>query len=235
MAPHPPSAVSEVTAGPETGAPLLAQPVGVGAAVRRSGPRLIRDAFGPLAIFFLGWKTIGLLAGILGAATFALVVFAHERRSGRPAAVVRLALALVAIRATVGLTSGSATAYLSTEIGIDLLLCGVVLGSLRTSRPFASWFVGDIYPFPPELRLSATYRHAMRRVTLVWGCYFLARGLVRLLALFTLDTNSYALVIALTDAPFLIALLAWSVRDTLNQFRRSEEWGGMIAAAEGAA
>ncbi len=50
-----------------------------------------------------------------------------------------------------------------------------------------------------------------------------------------LDTNSYALVIALTDAPFLIALLAWSVRDTLNLFRGSEEWGAMVAVAEGAA
>jgi hypothetical protein len=235
MAAHQPSAVPEVTPGPEKGGSLLAQPVGIGAAVRRSGPRLVRDAFGPLAIFFVGWKAIGLLAGIGGAAAFALIVFANERRSGRPAAVVRLALGLVAIRALVGLTSGSATAYLSTEIGIDALLCGLVLGSLRTSRPFASWFVGDVYPFPPEIRRSATYQHAMRRVTLVWGGYFLLRGIVRLLALLTLDTNSYALVIALTDAPFLIALLAWSVRDTLSVFRRSEEWGALIAAAEGAA
>jgi hypothetical protein len=71
----------------------------------------------------------------------------------------------------------------------------------------------------------------MRRVTLVWGGYFLARGLVRLAALLTLSTDSYALVIVLTDAPFLIALLAWSVYYTVGVFRRSDEWGAMIAAA----
>ena len=195
----------------------------------------MRDAFGPLAVFFIGWKAVGLLAGVLGAVVFAMVVFVHERRSGRPAAVVRLALVLVAIRATVGLVSGSATAYLATEIGIDALLCALVLGSLKTDRPFASWFVGDVFPLPVEVRESVVYRRAMRRVTLVWGSYFLIRGLVRLAALLTLDTNSYALVIALTDAPFLIALLAWSVHDTVSLFRSSEEWGGMIAAADGAA
>lgn len=201
--------------------PFVPEPLAVREAVRRSGPRLVRDAFGPLAIFFITWKALGLVAGVLAAGAFALVVFVHERHSGRPAAVVRLALALVAIRATVGLTSGSASGYLSTEVGIDGLLCALVLGSLRTNRPFASWFVGDVYRFPNEVRESVTFRRAMRRITLVWGVYFLIRGLVRLGALLTLSTDSYALVIALTDAPFLIALLAWSVRDTLSLFRRS--------------
>jgi hypothetical protein len=200
--------------------------------VRRSGPRLVRDGFGPLAMFFAGWKLIGLGAGIGAAVLFGLTMFVYERRQGRPAAVVRLALVLVAIRATVGLTSGSATAYLATEIGIDTVLGCTVLGSLASERPFASWFAGDIYPFPKEIRDSHSYRHAMRRITIVWGMYFLVRALVRLTALLTLGTNSYVLVVALTDAPGLIALLAWSVYYTVNVFRRSDEWGPMIAAAE---
>jgi hypothetical protein len=200
--------------------------------VRRSGPRLVRDGFGPLAMFFAGWKLIGLGAGIGAAVLFGLTMFVYERRQGRPAAVVRLALVLVAIRATVGLTSGSATAYLATEIGIDTVLGSTVLGSLASERPFASWFAGDVYPFPQEIRDSHSYRHAMGRITIVWGVYFLVRALVRLTALLTLGTNSYVLVVALTDAPGLIALLAWSVYYTVNVFRRSEEWGPAIAAAE---
>lgn len=215
-----------------SGGVVLPESLGIGVTVRRSGPRLVRDGFGPLAVFFAGWKLFGLLAGIGAAVVFGLVVFVHERRQGRPAAIVRLALALVAIRATVGLTSGSGSAYLATEIGIDALLCSLVLGSLRSERPFAAWFAGDVYAFPPEVRESPTYRRAMRRVTIVWGGYFLTRGLVRLAALLTLSTNSYALVIAVTDAPFLIALLAWSVYYTVGTFRRSEEWGPLLAAAE---
>jgi hypothetical protein len=211
---------------------VLSEPIGIGATVRRSGPRLVRDAFGPLAMFFAGWKLLGLGVGIGMAALFGVSVFLHERRQGRPAMVVRLALVLVAIRATVGLSSGSATVYLAQEIGIDTLLGCSVLASLASARPFASWFAGEFYPFPQEIRDSASYRRAMRVITTAWGVYFLLRALVRLAALLTLSTDSFVLVIALTDAPFLIALLAWSVYYTVGLFRRSEEWGATIAAAE---
>lgn len=183
-------------------------------------------------MFFIGWKLVSVGTGIAMAAVFGLTVYVHERRRNRPAMIVRLALVLVAIRATVGITSGSATAYLAQEVGIDAVLGSVVLASLRTARPFASWFAAEIYRFPEMVRESAVYRQAMRTITVVWGAYFLARGLVRLAALLTLSTDRYALVIAVTDAPFLIALLAWSVYYTSAALRRSPEWGPLLVAAE---
>jgi intracellular septation protein A len=182
---------------------------------------MVRDAFGPLAVFFAGWKLIGLTAGIGMAVLFGVSVFIHERRQGRPAMVVRLALILVAIRASVGLSSGSATVYLAQEVAVDMLLGATVLASLARGRPFASWFASEIFPLPREMRESDTFRHAMRTITVVWGVYFLARALVRLMALLTLSTDLYALVIALSDAPFLIAILAWSVYHTVSAFRNS--------------
>jgi hypothetical protein len=200
--------------------------------LRDAGPRFVRDGLGPLAMFFLGWKLIGLGTGIALAAAFGLAVYVHERRQDRPAMIVRLALVLVAIRAIVGVTSGSATVYLAQEVGIDSLLGTAVLVSLRSARPFASWFAGEIYAFPEVVRESATYREVMRTITVVWGGYFLGRGLVRLAALLTLSTGHYALVIAVTDAPFLIGLLAWSVYYTGVAFRASPQWAPLIAAAE---
>jgi hypothetical protein len=210
----------------------LPEPIAVRSVVRRAGPRLVRDGFGPLAVFFVGWKLIGLTAGIGMAVLFGVSVFVHERRQGRSAMVVRLALVLVAIRAAVGLSSDSATVYLAQEIGIDTLLGCAVLASLASARPFASWFAGEVYPFPQEMRQSDTFRRAMRTITAVWGIYFLARALVRLTALLTLSTDSYALVVGLSDAPFLIAILAWSVYYTAGAFRRSPQWDPVIAAAD---
>jgi intracellular septation protein A len=210
----------------------LLEQTSVKAVVRGAGPRLVCSAFGPLAIFFVAWKLIGLTAGVALAALFAAAVFVYERRRGRPAMVVRLALLLVAIRASVGFSSGSATVYLAQEIGIDVLLGCVVLASLATSRPFASRFAGEIVALPPELRESDTFEHAMRTITIAWGAYFLARAAIRLTALLTLSTDRFALVIALTDAPFLIAMLAWSVYYAVGAFRRSPLWGPMIVAAE---
>jgi hypothetical protein len=210
----------------------LLEQTSVATVVRRAGPRLVCSAFGPLAVFFLGWKLIGLTAGVLLAALFGAGVFAYERYRGRPALVVRVALLLVALRASVGLTSGSATVYLAQEIGIDMLLGCVVLASLATPRPFASRFAGEIVALPRELRSSETFERAMRTITLVWGAYFLARAAVRLTALLTLSTDRFAAVIAVTDAPFLIATLAWSVYYAVAAFRRSPVWGPIILAAE---
>jgi hypothetical protein len=203
-----------------------------GAIVRRAGPRLLRDGFGPLATFFLGWKLIGLTAGIVLAVVFGVGVFLHERRQHRPAALVRVALAVVCLRALVGVSSGSASVYLAQEIGIDLLLGLGVLGSLAVGRPISAWIAADVYPFTAEMRDSDTFRQVMRTVTAVSGSYFLARAAVRLVALLTLSTDRYVLVVALSDAPFLIALLAWSVYYTVAAFRRSEQWGALLADAE---
>ena len=211
---------------------VLPESIAIGAVVRRAGPRLVRDGFGPLAVFFVGWKLIGLTAGICMAVLFGVSVFVHERRQGRPAMVVRLALVLVGIRAIVGLSSGSATVYLAQEIGIDTLLGCSVLASLASGRPFASWFAAEVYPFPQQMRQSYTFRRVMRIITAVWGIYFLARALVRLSALLTLSTDRYVLVAALSDAPFLVAILAWSVYYTARAFRRSTQWAPVIAAAE---
>jgi uncharacterized membrane protein len=200
--------------------------------MRRSAPRLVRDGFGPLAMFYAGWKLVSLGTGIAAAAIFGLAVYAHERRAGRPAMVVRIALVLVAARAIVGITSGSATIYLAQEIVIDAVLALAVFGSLAAGRPLAATLSTEFFPFTPEMRASATFVRTMRTVTLVWGSYFALRGTVRLLALLTLPRESYVLVIALSDAPFLVALFAWSARYTSQAFRRSEEWAPLIAAAE---
>jgi hypothetical protein len=222
--------MSSAALAPDEQVPL--EPVTIRAVLRGAAPRLVRDAFGPLAVFFAGWKLIGLTAGIGMAVLFGVSLFVHERRQGRPAVVVRLALLLVAIRATVGLSSGSASVYLAQEIGIDTLLACAVLVSLRTGRPFASWFAEDVFPLPADMRESDTFNAAMRTITAVWGTYFLARALVRLTALLTLSTNHFALVIALSDAPFLVAILAWSVYHTSSAFRHSAHWAPLIAAAE---
>jgi intracellular septation protein A len=208
------------------------QPPAPRAVLRSAAPRLVRDAFGPLAAFYAGWKLIGLAAGIGLAVALGVSVFVHERRRGRPALIVRVALLFVMIRATVGLISNSARVYLAMEIGIDALIGATVLVLLARGRALAAVFAAEVYPLPQEMSESPTFTRAMRKITAVWGCYFLVRSLVRLAALLTLSTDGYVLVASLSDAPFLVAVLAWSVRHVTRAFRDSAQWGPLMAAAE---
>jgi hypothetical protein len=220
-----------------TGTPdelVLEAPLAVRSILRRSAPRIVRDALGPLASFFVGWKLAGLVVGILCATVFALVMYRRERRSGRPAVIVRVALGLVLVRAVVGLISGDAKLYLGQDVVIDAFLGLIVLGSVVVGRPLGELFAREVYPFPAPVRESETYRGTFRTITFAWGAYFLARCAVRLTALIFLSVDGYLLVAALSGAPQILALLAWSIFFTTRSFRRSEEWGGAIAAAEAA-
>ena len=220
-----------------TGTPnelVLEAPIAVRAILRRSAPRIVRDALGPLASFFIAWKLAGLVVGISCATAFALLMYRRERRRGRPAVIVRVALGLVLLRAVVGLITGNAKAYLGQDVAIDAVLGLIVMGSVVIGRPLGELFAREVYPFPDQIRRSETYRRTFRSITLVWGSYFLLRCGVRLAALILLSVDGYVLVAALSGAPFIIALLAWSVMFTTRRFRRSEEWGGAIAAAEAA-
>jgi hypothetical protein len=201
------------------------------AVLRSAAPRLVRDAVGPLAIFYAGWKLVGLSVGIVAALLFGFAVFSRERRAGRPGLIVRVALTFVVIRAIVGLSAGSARVYLAQEIGADLIISATVLVLLARGRALAAMFAQEVFPLPPELSESDEFARAMHRITLVWGLYFLIRALVRLAAMLTLSTDSYVLVSALSDAPFLVAILAWSVRYTTRTFRNSARFGPLMAAA----
>jgi intracellular septation protein A len=211
---------------------LPMEPPAPRAVIRRAAPRLVRDAFGPLAIFFAGWKLIALPVGIVAAMLFGAAVYAHERRNERPAMIVRVALLFVLIRGVVGLISNSARVYLAMEIGLDALIACTVLGLLASGRPLAAVFAREVYPLPQEMTESSAFTKSMNKITAVWGIYFAARSLVRLAALLTLTTNAYVLVAALSDAPFLVGILAWSVHYVTRTFRTSAQWGALFSAAE---
>jgi hypothetical protein len=211
---------------------VLPAPIAVGSILRRSGPRIALNGFGPIVAFYVGWKLAGLVVGIAAAAAFGLAMYRHERRADRPAMVVRVALGLVVIRTAVGLITHSTNLYLGQEIILDTILGSITLGSLLVHRPLAAIFAREVYPFPDQVYGSAGFRQVFVLITAVWGGYFIIRALVRLAALLTLTTDGYLLVAALSDFPFVLGLLGWSVIYSTRRFRASPEWGEAIAAAE---
>src|ERR1700682_1421193 len=78
-------------AAPAPAEHVLPEPIPIKQVVRRAAPRLLRDGFGPLVLFFLGWKLIGLYAGVGMAVLFGVAGFVHERRGGGPPACAGVA------------------------------------------------------------------------------------------------------------------------------------------------
>jgi intracellular septation protein A len=200
-----------------------------------SGPRFARDAFGPVLAFYVLWKIWGLVPGIVAATIVALVAYRYERQQDRPGLVVRLALVVVVIQATLGLVTGSAEIYLAIPVFVNAGYGLAFLGSTLIGRPLAGVFAEELIELPDEVKRSRTHRRVFGQISLVWGTYMVARSVLRLIVLAVLGVDLFVAVGFVTGFPITMALMSWSIWYGLRGFRRSEEWGPAIAMLEAAA
>ena len=205
--------------------------VTVGALLLGTGPRFARDAVGPVLVFYAGFKLLGLTAGIVAATLVGVLTFAWERRHARAGVGAAVGLTIALTQAATGLATGSAVAYFAPGIIANALYGLAFVGSVVIGRPLAGVFAGDTYPFPPEVKASATFRRVFTRVSLAWGVYLLARSAIRLLALSWRDVDVIVAVNIATGVPFTAALMTWSIWYGVRGFRRSDEWGWALKAA----
>jgi intracellular septation protein A len=196
-----------------------------------SGPRFARDAFGPVLVFYVAYKLGGLLVGIAAATTVSLAAWLYERRCERSGLLAWLTLLIVVVQARVGLIADDARAYLAPAVLATLAWSLVFIGSVVIGRPLAGLFAGEMYPFPPEVRASATFRRVFSVVSLGWGALLLARSGVRLVALTHESIDAFVIVNAATGIPLTCAMMGWSVWYATRAFRRSEEWGWALAGS----
>ncbi|MEJ7584641.1 MAG: VC0807 family protein [Acidimicrobiales bacterium] len=193
-----------------------------------SGPRLARDAFGPMLVFYVSWRLWGLAPGIMLATLVSVVALWHEQRNGRRGMMARIGLIFVVTQAVIGLATGSERLYLAQPVIVSAGFGLAFLASVVIRRPLTAAFAEEMYPFPDEVRASDTYRQAFSRISLVWGVYLLGRSALRLATLADSSVEAFLVVNLVTGVPLTAVLLGWSVWYGVRFFRRSEEWGDAI-------
>jgi intracellular septation protein A len=197
-----------------------------------SGPRFTRDAFAPVLTFYVVWKLVGIVPGILAATAVSLLAVRYERKRDRAGLVVRVALALVLIQAVVGIATRSAEVYLIQPVIISALYGIAFIVSPLIGRPLTAIFANELYPFPPEVQQSDSFRRIFSRLSYAWGAYQLVRSAIKAAALIGLGVDIYVVVNLLTGAPMIAGMMSWSIWYTVRAFRRSEEWGWAIEALD---
>ena len=186
------------------------QQVSVRGLLLGNGPRFARDALGPVIVFYVLWKTVGLVAGILGATAVTTAAFIWERRHARTGIAASLGFAMALIQAVTGLLSESARWYFAPGVIGNAIVGFGFLGSVVVGRPLAGVFAAESYPFPPQIKASAAFRQVFGRISLVWAIYLLGRGALRLLILFSTSVEAFLVVSIATGFPLSAAIMAWS-------------------------
>ena len=195
------------------------QEVSVRAILLGNGPRFARDAIGPVVVFYLGWKTFGLVTGIVAATAVTTAAFIWERRHARTGLGASIGLTIALVQAVTGLASGSAKWYFAPQVIGNTLGGLVFLGSVVIGRPLAGVFASESYPFPPEVKASSTFARVFGRISLVWAAYLLARGALRLAMLVYTSVEAFLVVSIATGIPLSAAVMAWSFWYGVRGFR----------------
>jgi hypothetical protein len=205
--------------------------ISVRALLLGTGPRFARDAIGPVAVFYLGWKFFDLTIGIVAATALTVAAYVWERRQARTGLAAAIGLSIALIQALVGLTSGSPRWYFVPPVIANAGYGLAFLVSVLIGRPLAGVFAGDTYPFPPAVKASTTFRRVFSRVSIVWAIYLLSRSALRLIALTQVGVGAFIVVNVVTGVPFTAAIMAWSIWYGVRGFRRSAEWGPFFGEA----
>lgn len=193
-------------------------------------PRFAREAFGPVAAFYVGWKLGNLAVGIVLSSVVGIALALYERRRGRAGALALVSVAFVLVQATIGLIADSAVVYLAQPVLVSAIWGLANIGSAVIGRPLAGVLADAWYPFPPEVKASHTYRRVFGVESIVWGLYLLARSALRMVVLTTEGVGAFVAVQFVTGLPFTIALVAWSVWYATRAFERSTEWDDVSPA-----
>jgi hypothetical protein len=194
------------------------------------GPRFVRDAFGPMFAFYLGWRLLGLDAGIAAATGVAIVGYAWERGQRRSGLSAAVGLVVALVQAAEGLVSTNTVAYLAPPLVLNVVYgCGFLV-SVFIGRPLAGLFAAESYDFPPQVRDSATFRRICSRISLAWAGYLLLGSAVRSLVLFRGSINLYVLVSVISGFSCAAALMSWSIWYGMGALSRGESWDPFLVS-----
>ena len=194
--------------------------------VRSYWPRFVRDAFGPVLSFYVGYRLAGLPVGIGLSTLAAYLGYRYERNHARTGALARLSFAFVLVQAAFGLVSRSATLYLALPVLQNAVFGVAFFVSAAVGRPLTGLFAQDMHPIPSEVRGSRTYRRVFGRSSVVWGMYTIGRAAVRLWALLGSTLGVFVMVNLVTGIPLMAAMTVWSIRDAIRGFELSDEFDG---------
>ncbi len=167
----------------------------------------------PVAIFYVGYRTWSFSVAVVAVLTWSAAVFVwHRWRAGFSDVFSATTFAFACTKAAAGLISQNPLLYLGWPSLENLLYGSVFLGSALLGRPVLALYARRLYPLPPAVQASATFRRAFLVVSLAWFFGHLLRALVRLALLATLPLEAFLVADTVAGWPInlsLVALTAW--------------------------
>lgn len=174
----------------------------------------------PGALFYAVFSWAGLRPALLAALGWASVAVLRRLVTRQPLpATLLLTLALLLARTVVSWLSGSVFLYFLQPTVTTFLTACVLLGSLRTTQPFAQRALADYVPGLPSFSAQPTVTRFFRQCSMLWAGMYLLNGTVTTWALFATDLGPFMLISKVGGGTLTLATIGISLWWFLRSMR----------------
>jgi hypothetical protein len=200
--------------------------------VKEGALGLVLGSLLPVALFYVGYRSWGFSVAVVIVLSWSAAIFAWHYRRGRGADVFSATtFGFACVKATAGLVSQTAlpegapisavTLYLAWPSLENIVYGSAFLGSALLGRPLLALFAQRLYPIPPTVRASSTFRRAFVVASAAWMCGHLLRAILRLWLLANLPLELYLIADTVAGWPISFCVLAFTAWYPLRELRRA--------------
>jgi intracellular septation protein A len=177
----------------------------------------------PVALFYLGTTVWSFQTGVVIVLSWSALVFAwHLRRTGGADIFSATTFGFACVKAATGLVSQNLNLYLAWPSLENLVYGSAFFGSAVLGKPLLALYAERLYPLPPAVRQSATFRRAFLIVSAAWLVGHGLRAVVRLWLLsLGLDLSVYLVLDTVAGWPINISLVTFTTWYPLRAMRRA--------------
>ena len=196
--------------------------------VREGAVGMVLGSVLPVALFYAVYRLWAFTAAVVVVLVWSALAFSwHRRRTGAADVFSATTFSFACLKATAGLISQNPMLYLAWPSLENLIYGTAFLSSALLGKPLLALYAQRLYPIPPRVRSSATFRRAFTVASAGWFCGHALRAAVRMWLLLTLPLELYLLADTVAGWPINTSLVAFTAWYPLRQLRRA---GLMVGA-----
>jgi len=190
--------------------------------VRDGGIGLVLGSLLPVALFYVGYRTLGFSAAVVIVLTWSALVFGwHYKRTKGADVFSATTFSFACVKAAAGLASQNTWLYLAWPSLENLVYGTAFFGSAVLGKPLLALYAQRLYPITREVRASDTFRQAFLVVSAAWLVGHGLRAVVRLYLLAHLPLEVYLIADTVAGWPINISLVALTTWYPLRQLHRA--------------
>jgi len=190
--------------------------------VKEGALGLVLGSVLPVVFFYGAFRILGFAAAVIIVLGWSATVFAwHYRRTRGADVFSATTFGFACVKAAAGLLSQNQWLYLAWPSLENLIYGTAFFGSALLGRPLLAQYARRLYPIPPDVRASSTFRRAFLIASAAWLGGHALRAVLRLWLLANLPLEPYLIADTVAGWPINLSLVAFTMWYPLRELRRA--------------